>query len=924
MITAGIVEAFLKCPTKCYLRSLGEVGTENAYANWARAQNESYRNDGIKRLTEGTAPDECIIGSPGTTNMKAPKWRLAMDYVVRAQNLESSLHAVERIASDGRGKPAQLIPIRFIFSNKLSLDDKRLLAFDALVLSERLGRVVGRGKIIHGDGQAKLEVKTSALTSEVRKVTGKIAALLSSHSPPDLVLNRHCVECEFRARCRQKAVEKDDLSLLRGMTEKERKNLDRKGIFTVTQLSYTFRPRRRPKHLAGKREKYHHSVKALAIRDRKIYIVGSPELKIEGTPVYLDVEGLPDRDFYYLIGLRVKTARGFEQHSLWADTVDQERRIWADFLGVLAGIDNPVLIHYGRYESIFLKQMCDRYGEPPKALVRAKIFNEALNLLSIIFAQVYFPTYSNGLKDNAGFIGAHWQCPDPDGLHTIIWRSEWERTRVISLKDQLIAYNRDDCAALGLLAEELGKLGRESKSRADVDFAQTPKQTGTERSAEIHRTFEGLLRSAHSNYSEKRMRFRALRTQTGTDSQKQTTRRVHKKRKLSTSKGRLVRVPRKRICPKHPTQELMPSREIAEHAFLDIAFTRNGCRKVVVRYVGKKAYCPLCDKTYPPSVVKRLQNQVNGPGLQAWAVYQRVALRLSYHLIKQAAHDLLHVDMAPCSIKWCVERRSEEYAYTEKLLLRRILESPVIHVDETKISIHGFQQFVWVMTDRSHVIFRLTETRETHFLKQLLAGYNGTLVSDFYAGYDSIPCRQQKCLVHLIRDLNDDLWKNPFNAEYEEFVSSVRDLLAPIITDIRRFGLKALHLRKYQKDVEHFYRNIISGHPVQDEITAKYQKRFERYRNSVFCFLSGDGIPWNNNAAERALRHLAVQRKISGTFSRKGANHYLRLLALAQTCRFQNKSFLCFLTSGCVDVDKYNKGCRRRTTEQLDWTTDGE
>ena len=159
------------------------------------------------------------------------------------------------------------------------------------------------------------------------------------------------------------------------------------------------------------------------------------------------------------------------------------------------------------------------------------------------------------------------------------------------------------------------------------------------------------------------------------------------------------------------------------------------------------------------------------------------------------------------------------------------------------------------------MIYRLTETRETHFLKQLLAGYNGTLVSDFYAGYDSIPCRQQKCLAHLIRDLNDDLWKYPFNAEYEEFVSSVRDLLAPIITDIRRFGLKALHLRKYQKDVEHFYRDIISGHPVQDEITAKYQKRFERYRNSVFCFLSADGIPWNNNAAERALRHLAVQRR---------------------------------------------------------------
>jgi hypothetical protein len=80
----------------------------------------------------------------------------------------------------------------------------------------------------------------------------------------------------------------------------------------------------------------------------------------------------------------------------------------------------------------------------------------------------------------------------------------------------------------------------------------------------------------------------------------------------------------------------------------------------------------------------------------------------------------------------------------------------------------------------------------------------------------------------------------------------------------------------------------------------------------------------NNNTAERALRHLAVQRKISGAFSKKGAIHYLRLLAVAQTCRFQSKSFLGFLTSGCVDLDKYDKGCRRRAIEQLDPITGDE
>jgi predicted RecB family nuclease len=911
-ITSDIVEAFLKCPTKCYLRSRGEVGTENAYANWARTQNESYRREGIKGLKPAAALGEFTIGPIGPQNLKKAEWRFAKDCAVRAQRLETRLHAVERVPREALGKPTQFIPIRFISANKISRDDKLLLAFDALVLSEVLGREVGTGRIVHGDNYAKLEVKTSTLKNEVRKLTEQIVALLSSQSPPDLVLNRHCVECEFRASCRRKAAEKDDLSLLSGMSEKERKKLNTKGIFTITQLSYTFRPRRRPKRLAVSNKKYYHSLKALAIRDRKIYIVGSPELKIDGTPVYLDVEGLPDRQFYYLIGIRVTTTGGFEHRSLWADTVEQESSIWDEFLGILSRIDNPILIHYGRYESIFLKQMFDRYGAPAKAVVQSKIINSALNLLSTFFARVYFPTYSNGLKDIASFIGARWQSPEAEGLHTILWRSEWEQTRFISLKDQIIAYNRDDCAALALLAEELVKLGQESKSRADVDFPYMPKQVGTERSAEIHRTLEELLKYGHSHYLEKRLRFRALRIQDGTDSEKQTGRRVAKKRRLTTNRGRLVRAPRKRLCPKHPTQELEPSTQIAEHAFLDISFLRNGCRRVVVRYIGRKAYCPLCDQTYCPPAVKRIQNQVYGPGFQAWVVYQRVALRLSYGLIAQAAQDIFHVDIATCSIKWCVERRSEEYIHTEKLLLRHILESPVIHVDETKINIHGYQQFVWVITDGSHVIFRLTETRETHFLKQLLGGYSGTVVSDFYVGYDSIPCQQQKCLAHLIRDLNDDLWKNPFNVEYEQFVSSVRDLLAPIFNDIRRFGLKAVHLRKYKKDVECFYRDIISGQPTEHEITTKYKKRFERYRNSIFRFLAIDGIPWNNNAAERALRHLAVQRKISGVFSSKGAEHYLRLLAVAQTCRFQNKSFLCFLSSGFVDVDKYNTGCRHR------------
>src|SRR5439155_20241153 len=140
-----------------------------------------------------------------------------------------------------------------------------------------------------------------ALEGEVRKRLEKITALLSNPAPPDLVLNRHCAECEFQARCRQKALEQDDLSLLAGMSAMERNRHRSKGIFTVTQLSYTFRPRRTPKRAKKPAKPRHLALQALAIREYTVYIHGTPTLPRSKTQVNVDIEGLPARDFCYLI-----------------------------------------------------------------------------------------------------------------------------------------------------------------------------------------------------------------------------------------------------------------------------------------------------------------------------------------------------------------------------------------------------------------------------------------------------------------------------------------------------------------------------------------------------------------------------------------------------------------------------------------------
>jgi predicted RecB family nuclease len=234
-VTSHILEAFLKCPTKCFLRALGETGLGNPYADWVSAQNASYLRDGIRTLKEGVANSDCITGPLDIRTLKSGTWRLATDSKVSAQSIESTLHAVERVRCETPGELAQLIPTRFIFTNKLGRHDRLLLAFDALVLSEALGREPGLGKIIHGDDRTVLKLKTASMKGDLRNIIDKIATLLSHQAPPDLVLNRHCPECEFQRRCTQKAIEEDDLSLLAGITEEERSRYRSKGIFTVRQ-----------------------------------------------------------------------------------------------------------------------------------------------------------------------------------------------------------------------------------------------------------------------------------------------------------------------------------------------------------------------------------------------------------------------------------------------------------------------------------------------------------------------------------------------------------------------------------------------------------------------------------------------------------------------------------------------------------------
>ena len=197
---------------------------------------------------------------------------------------------------------------------------------------------------------------------------------------------------------------------------------------------------------AGRPLKHNPALKALAVRKAQIHVVGTPRWSEIDHPVYFDVEGVPDREFYYLVGVRHKVGVGHVQRSFWADDPKDEREMWTSCLNTLAEIDDPRLVHYGHYETLFLKRMRARYPDISACPDLADhLTSSALNLLSFMYAQIYFPTYSNTLKEIGRFLGFQWSGGDVSGLKALLWRSEWERSLDPGVKQQLITYNAEDC-----------------------------------------------------------------------------------------------------------------------------------------------------------------------------------------------------------------------------------------------------------------------------------------------------------------------------------------------------------------------------------------------------------------------------------------------------------------------------------------------
>src|SRR5271157_6023224 len=140
----------------------------------------------------------------------------------------------------------------------------------------------------------------------------------------------------------------------------------------------------------------------------------------------------------------------------------------------------------------------------------------------------------------------------------------------------------------------------------------------------------------------------------------------------------------------------------------------------------------------------------------------------------------------------------------------QILSGEVLHVDETEVRLRTGKGYVWVFTTSEEVIYMFRPTREGDFLLDLLKNFHGVLVTDFYSAYDSVDCPQQKCLIHLMRDMNQELLNNPFDEELQAITGPFGGLLLKIVETIDQHGLKRRYLEKHEPEVAEFFKPLMT------------------------------------------------------------------------------------------------------------------
>jgi len=321
--------------------------------------------------------------------------------------------------------------------------------------------------------------------------------------------------------------------------------------------------------------------------------------------------------------------------------------------------------------------------------------------------------------------------------------------------------------------------------------------------------------------------------------------------------------------------------------------------------------CPVCAQTtsgvFPAPITRPVQY---GERLKALAVYLVSYQLLPYDRASELLADLFGpgpTDGAVCAaVSTCAEALEE----VEEQIMDTLGRADVLHNDETGVRVQGKLQWLHVASTAQLTHYAVHPKRGSAASTAIgiLPTFAGISVHDGLSAYTQYPCAHALCNAHHLRELTAIV-----EHDQQPWAARMKDLLVEIKTQVaeRRAGGATCFTDTVRADFVHRYQEILDegfaanppppspegvpkrrGRPKQSK-AKNLLDRLSTQRQAVLAFMDDWRVPFDNNQAERDLRMVKVQQKVSGCFrSPAGAAAFCRIRGYVSTLRKQRQQIL--------------------------------
>jgi transposase len=334
-------------------------------------------------------------------------------------------------------------------------------------------------------------------------------------------------------------------------------------------------------------------------------------------------------------------------------------------------------------------------------------------------------------------------------------------------------------------------------------------------------------------------------------------------------------------------------------------------RPLVQEHHAERKQCPFCQQitaaAFPAGVDAPLQY---GMRLGAIAVYLVQQQLLPWARACEVLADLVGVQISEGTLASLIERCAQNLKEVEEATKEALVKADVLHQDETGLYVKGMRSWMHVACTAQLTHYAVHHKRGKEALDEIgiLPRFGGTSVHDGWRSYFLYACAHALCLVHLLRELT-------FLAEEQglEWAAALKTLLLDMkkaTDEAREQGLATLH----PLEVEDWQAQFVALVAHADATTPTAQappgkkgrvkqsaarnllNRLIEDQEAVLAFLHRLVVPFDNNQAERDVRMVKVQQKVSGSFrSEAGATAFCRIRGYLSTLRKQGLDLLASL-----------------------------